>query len=187
MGVPCWPRPPARLLSGRFSPRRFQSPSGGRSLRSGLVRRRIIRDTCLPPPLRHALGRGTTATKKGTQESLILRLFCKPICKPDMAKPGETGETEQTDRDVICPVRRGGCTRQRLLETPETHVVVLIIQRPHLLVDGHGSQDHRAINVPFARVVSGQTRSCAVNENGRSGYIAAIIPAPYKRGVTTDG
>jgi hypothetical protein len=65
--------------------------------------------------------------------------------------------------------------------------VVLITQRPHLLVDGHGSQDHRAINVPFARVVSGQTRSCAVNENGRSGYIIAIIPAPYKRGVTTMG
>jgi len=28
---------------------------------------------------------------------------------------------------------------------------------------------------------------CAVNENGRSGYIAAIIPVHYKRGVTTDG
>jgi len=42
-------------------------------------------------------------------------LFCKPICKPDAAKPGETGETEQPDRDVICPVRRGRCTRQDCL------------------------------------------------------------------------
>ena len=59
----------------------------------------------------------------------IKRLFRKPICKPDAVKPGETAETEPTDRDVICPVRRGQRTRKRLPETPETGVVWLITQR----------------------------------------------------------
>ena len=57
------------------------------------------------------------------------RLFCKPICKPDVVKPGETGETVQTERDVICPVRRGHHARERPSETPYTHVVRLITQR----------------------------------------------------------
>jgi hypothetical protein len=66
---------------------------------------------------------------KGTREPQIKWLFCKPICKLDAAKLGETGETEQNDRDVICPVRRGCCTRQRQPETLETGVVWLITQR----------------------------------------------------------
>ena len=68
------------------------------------------------------------------QEPQIKRLFCKPICKPDAAKPGETGETEPADRDVICPVRRGHCTRQRLPETPETVVALLITQRSRVQI-----------------------------------------------------
>jgi hypothetical protein len=35
------------------------------------------------------------------QESQIKRLFCKPICKPDAAKRGETGETESANRGLI--------------------------------------------------------------------------------------
>jgi hypothetical protein len=35
----------------------------------------------------------------------INRLLCKPICKPDAVKLADTGETEPTERDVICPVR----------------------------------------------------------------------------------
>ena len=56
----------------------------------------------------------------------IIRLFCKPVCKPDAARQYGTGETEPTERDAICPVRRGHRTRERLSETPETHVVWLI-------------------------------------------------------------
>ncbi len=59
----------------------------------------------------------------------IYRLFCKPICKPDAARQLETGETEPTERDGICPVRRGHRTRERQLGTAETHVVWLITQR----------------------------------------------------------
>ena len=58
----------------------------------------------------------------------INRLFWKPICKPDAARKYETGETEPTERDEICPVRRGHRTRQRRLETAETDVVWLITQ-----------------------------------------------------------
>ena len=64
------------------------------------------------------------------QEPQIKRLFCKPICKPDVVKPGETGETEPTARDEICPVRRDHRTRKRRPETAETDVVWLITQRP---------------------------------------------------------
>ena len=76
----------------------------------------------------------------------INRLFCKPICKPNVAGQFETGETDPTGRDGICPVRRGHHTRERPPETPETHVVWLITQRsrvqipPPLLVSaGQGS------------------------------------------------
>ena len=50
----------------------------------------------------------------------INSLFCKPICKPDAARQLETGETEPTERDGICPVRRGHRARQRRPETAET-------------------------------------------------------------------
>ena len=56
----------------------------------------------------------------------INSLFCKPICKPDAARQLETEETDPTERDGICPVRRGHRTRQRLPETAETDVVWLI-------------------------------------------------------------
>ena len=64
----------------------------------------------------------------------INSLFCKPICKPDAARQHETGETEPTERDGICPVRRGHHARQRLPETPETHVVWLITQRSRVQI-----------------------------------------------------
>jgi hypothetical protein len=60
--------------------------------------------------------------------------FCKPICKPDAARQHETGETEPTERDGICPVRRGHHTRERLRGTPETHVVWLITQRSRVQI-----------------------------------------------------
>ena len=62
------------------------------------------------------------------------RLLCKPICKPDAARQRETGETEPTGRDEICPVRRGHHARERLPETPETDVVVLITQRSRVQI-----------------------------------------------------
>ena len=59
----------------------------------------------------------------------INSLFCKPICKPDAGRRHETGETEPTERDGICPVRRGQHPRERQHETAETCVVWLITQR----------------------------------------------------------
>src|SRR6266496_5630717 len=53
------------------------------------------------------------------------RLFCKPICKPDAVRQFETGETEPTERDLICHVRRCHRTCERLPETAETRVVWL--------------------------------------------------------------
>ena len=64
----------------------------------------------------------------------IHRLPCKPICKPDAARQPETGETEPTERDGVYPVRRGNRTRERRLETGETHVVVLITQRSRVQI-----------------------------------------------------
>jgi len=62
------------------------------------------------------------------------RLFCKPVCKPDVARQPETGETEPTERDGICPVRRGHRARERRPETGETYVVVLITQRSRVQI-----------------------------------------------------
>jgi hypothetical protein len=64
----------------------------------------------------------------------INRLFCKPTCKPDAARQLETGETQPTEREVICPVRRGHRTRERLPETWETYVVWLITQRSRVQI-----------------------------------------------------
>jgi len=64
----------------------------------------------------------------------INSLFCKPICKPDAARQLETEETDPTERDGICPVRRGHRTRQRLPETAETDVVWLITQRSRVQI-----------------------------------------------------
>ena len=69
-----------------------------------------------------------------TRKLQINCLFCKPICKPDAARQAETGETEPTERDGIYPVRRGHHTRERLPETPETHVVRLITQRSRVQI-----------------------------------------------------
>jgi hypothetical protein len=55
--------------------------------------------------------------------------------------------TEQADRDVICPVRRGRCIRQRLPETPETHVALLITQRQQVH-NRDMTQEHRHANGP---------------------------------------
>ena len=62
------------------------------------------------------------------------RLLCKPICKPDAARQLETEETEPTERDGICPVRRGHHARERRLETVETDVVWLITQRSRVQI-----------------------------------------------------
>jgi hypothetical protein len=50
----------------------------------------------------------------------------KPICKPDAPEWNERGETDQTERVVLVPVRRGHRTRERSSGTPETCVVLLI-------------------------------------------------------------
>jgi hypothetical protein len=73
-------------------------------------------------------------------ETQTARLFCKPNCKRDAARQDGTGETEPTERDGICHVRRGHRTRERLPGTTKTRVVWLITQRsrvqipPRLLV-----------------------------------------------------
>jgi hypothetical protein len=54
----------------------------------------------------------------------------KTICKPDVPGWDGTEETEQTERAVLVPVRRGHRVRERSSETPETCVVLLITQRP---------------------------------------------------------
>jgi hypothetical protein len=59
---------------------------------------------------------------------------CKRICKPDAAGQPETGETEPTERDGICPVCRGHQARGRRLETAETDVVWLITQRSRVQI-----------------------------------------------------
>jgi hypothetical protein len=81
------------------------------------------REQCRAPGTAATEGRG------GCGKVQINSLFCKPICKPDAARQLETEETDPTERDGICPVRRGHRTRQRLPETAETDVVWLITQR----------------------------------------------------------
>ena len=72
--------------------------------------------------------------RRGCGKLQINRLFCKPICKPDAARQHGTGETEPTERDMVCPVRRGHRTRERQPETPETRVVWLITQRSRVQI-----------------------------------------------------
>ena len=55
----------------------------------------------------------------------INSLFCKPICKPDAAGQGETGETQTTRDGFLEQTRRGQGINQRRPETPETCVVWL--------------------------------------------------------------
>jgi hypothetical protein len=72
--------------------------------------------------------------REGSRKLQINSLFRKPVCKPDAARQHETGETEPTERDEICPVRHGRRTRERLPETPETCVVWLITQRSEVQI-----------------------------------------------------
>lgn len=72
--------------------------------------------------LREWQPRGRGRTRKPQLNSLL----CKPVCKPDAVKRSETGETEPIKRTVICRVRRGHCTRERLSEMSETVVVRLM-------------------------------------------------------------
>jgi hypothetical protein len=81
-----------------------------------------------------AQGRQRRQGAEGCWKLQIDRLFCKPICKPDPARQYETGETEPTERNGICLVRRDHHVRERLLETPETHVVWLITQRSRVQI-----------------------------------------------------
>ncbi len=76
----------------------------------------------------------TTERRDGCGKLQIIRLLCKPICKPDAARQHETGETKPTERDGIWPVRRGHRTRGRLSETSETCVVWLITQRSRVQI-----------------------------------------------------
>ena len=59
---------------------------------------------------------------------------CKPICKPDAPEWDETEETEQNERTVLVPVRRGHRIRERSSETPETYVALLITQRSQVQI-----------------------------------------------------
>jgi hypothetical protein len=79
-------------------------------------------------------GRAATEGSEGCGKLQINSLFCKPICKPDAARPYETGETEPTERDGICPVCRGHHACGRRSETGETHVVWLITQRSRVQI-----------------------------------------------------
>jgi hypothetical protein len=54
---------------------------------------------------------------------------CRPICKPDAPEWDETKETEQNERTMLVPVRRGHRIRERSSETRETYVALLITQR----------------------------------------------------------
>jgi hypothetical protein len=75
-----------------------------------------------------------TKGREGYGKLQINRLFCKPICKPDAARQHGTGETERTERDGLCPVRRGHRTHERRPETAETVVVWLITQRSEVQI-----------------------------------------------------
>src|SRR5262249_23729007 len=79
----------------------------------------------------------------GVRELQINSLFCKPICKPDAARQLETGETEPTERDGFCPVRRGHRARERQPETAETRVVWLITQRSRVQIPPPLGRRHR--------------------------------------------
>jgi hypothetical protein len=71
---------------------------------------------------------------KGRGEPRVHRLFCKPICKPDVAKQAETAEKGPSERDVFRFVRRDHPIRERLPETSETCIVVLITQRSQVQI-----------------------------------------------------
>jgi hypothetical protein len=81
-----------------------------------------------------ARGRQPPGAWERRRKPQINHLFCKPICKPDKARQFETGETEPTERDPICHVRRCHRTRERLPETAETRVVWLITQRSRVQI-----------------------------------------------------
>jgi hypothetical protein len=49
-----------------------------------------------------------------------------PVCKPDPAGQTETRETQKAPEDLAAQVGRDQCGGQRLPETAETSVVVLI-------------------------------------------------------------
>jgi hypothetical protein len=102
-------------------------------------------------------------------------------------KPGETRETEPTERDVLCPVRRGHWTCKRLPETGETRVVRLMTQRRRMFIAVGSLQDRRSTNVPFARATSGQLRSPAVSQTAGSEPATALYQPPYKLGLPGDG
>jgi hypothetical protein len=59
---------------------------------------------------------------------------CKPICKPYAPEWDETEETEQNERTVLVPVRRGHRIRERSSATRETYVALLITQRSRVQI-----------------------------------------------------
>ena len=87
-----------------------------------------------PEPDGHSPRTAATRRLGRRRKPQINHLFCEPICKPDKARQFETGETEPTERDPICHVRRCHRTRERLPETAETRVVWLITQRSRVQI-----------------------------------------------------
>jgi hypothetical protein len=60
--------------------------------------------------------------------------FCKPLCKPDASGRCETGEMQKNRDNLTPPIRTGQRDDQRLPETAETYVVVLITQRSEVQI-----------------------------------------------------
>jgi hypothetical protein len=73
-------------------------------------------------------------TAEAASGAVSLPAACKPICKPDATEWDETEETEQNERAVLIPVRRGHRIRERLCETRETYVALLITQRSRVQI-----------------------------------------------------
>jgi len=92
--------PAAVMTTGRRAPWRLARLEATRRV-SGP--RRLASPDTVP----RAQGRQPRKGAEGCGKLRISSLFCKPICKPDAARQYETGDTEPTERDGICPVRRG--------------------------------------------------------------------------------
>jgi hypothetical protein len=98
------------------------------------------------------------------------------MCKPDAAM--STAETEPTERDVPCPVRRGHHIRERLPETAETCVVCRMAHNPEVEgsnpppLPGESSPERRSpggvFMLPETRLVTKSPRAGRRGTAGRS-------------------
>ena len=121
---------PAAVMAGRRGPASGTTGSDASGVKANPLGIRLATPDKVP------LTQGWQPRKgaEGCGKLQVNSLFCKPICKPDAARQLEMGETDPTERDGICPVRRGHRTRERRPETPETHVVWLITQRSRVQI-----------------------------------------------------